>query len=102
YVFALTHESFDWKPLPPGADALSGEVAAFRRGLDVGKANAASGKSGLFDLVLAHELYATLLSPVERQVKDKRSLLVVPWGPPTGLQSDLLVPERPPAAIPET
>jgi CHAT domain-containing protein/tetratricopeptide (TPR) repeat protein len=102
YVFALTHESFDWKPLPPGADALSAEVAAFRRGLDVGKASAASGKSGLFDLALAHELYATLLGPVETLVKDKRSLLVVPSGALTALPFHLLVTERPPAAIPET
>jgi CHAT domain-containing protein len=102
YVFALTHESFDWKPLPLGAEALSGEVAAFRRGLDVGKANDASGKSGLFDLALAHELYATLLGPVETLVKDKRSLLVVPSGALTALPFHLLVTERPPAAIPET
>src|SRR5882757_5382923 len=46
YVFALTRESFDWKPLPLGAEALSRKIAAFRRGLD------ASGKSGLFDLAL--------------------------------------------------
>ena len=102
YVFALTRDSFDWKPLPFGAEALSGEVAAFRRGLDVGKANDASGKSGLFDLALAHELYATLLGPVETLVKDKRSLLVAPSGALTALPFHLLVTERPPAAIPET
>jgi len=102
YVFVLTHESFDWKPLPLGAEALSGKVAAFRRGLDVGKANDASGKSGLFDLALAHELYATLLGPVETHLKDKRSLLVVPSGAMTALPFHLLVTETPPAAIPET
>ena len=52
YVFALTRESSGWKPLPFGAEALSQKVAAFRRGLDVGKARDASGKSGLFDLAL--------------------------------------------------
>jgi CHAT domain-containing protein/Tfp pilus assembly protein PilF len=102
YVFVLTHESFDWKPLLLGAEALSGKVAAFRRGLDIGKANDASGKSGLFDLALAHELYATLLGPVETLVKDKRSLLVVPSGALTALPFHLLVTETPPAAIPET
>ncbi len=65
YVFALTRERFDWKPLPLGAEALARKVAAFRRGLDIGKATDASGKSGLFDLALANELYATLLGPVE-------------------------------------
>ena len=39
YVFALTRESFDWKPLPLGAEALSQKVAAFRRGLDIGNAS---------------------------------------------------------------
>jgi CHAT domain-containing protein len=101
YVFALTRERFDWKPLPLGADALSRKVAAFRRGLDVDKINnatAASGNAGLFDLALANELYATLLGPVEQLVKDKRSLIVVPSG---ALTFHLLVTERPAAAIPE-
>jgi hypothetical protein len=37
YVFALRREGFDWKPLPAGAEVLSQNVAAFRRGLDVEK-----------------------------------------------------------------
>ena len=42
------------------------KVTAFRKGLDVGKARDASGKSGLFDLGLANELYVgALLGPVE-------------------------------------
>ena len=36
-----------------------------------------AGRAGLFDLVLANELYAALLAPVETLVKDKRALLVV-------------------------
>jgi CHAT domain-containing protein/Tfp pilus assembly protein PilF len=102
YVFALTREAVDWKPLPLGAEALSQKVAAFRRGLDVGKASDASGKSGLFDLSRAFELYATLLGPVETLVKDKRSLLVAPSGALTALPFHLLVTEKPAAAIPET
>jgi CHAT domain-containing protein len=102
YVFALTRESFDWKPLPLGAEELSQKVAAFRRGLDIGKASDASGKAGLFDLALAHELYATLFGPVETLVKDKRSLLVAPSGALTALPFHLLVTEKPSAAIPET
>ena len=101
YVFALTRDSFDWKPVPLGAEALAQKVAAFRRGLDVSKAADASGKSGLFDLALANELYATLLAPVEALVKNKRSLLVVPSGALTALPFHLLVTEQPPAAIPE-
>jgi hypothetical protein len=81
YVFALTREGFDWKPLPAGPEVLSQKVAAFRRGLDVekvGNAQGAPDSAGLFDLGVAHELFATLLGPVETLVKDKRSLLVVP------------------------
>jgi CHAT domain-containing protein/Tfp pilus assembly protein PilF len=101
YVIALTREGFDWKPVSFGAEALSQKVAAFRRGLDVGKASDASGKSGLFDLALANDLYATLLGPVETLVKDKRSLLVVPSGALTALPFHLLVTEKPVQAIPE-
>ena len=41
--FAITRESFDWKPIPRGAETLSQKIAAFRRGLDLGKASDASG-----------------------------------------------------------
>ncbi len=102
YVFAITRDGVDWKPVPLGAEALSQKVAAFRRGLDISKANDASGKSGLFDLALANELYATLLGPVETLVTDKRSLLVAPSGALTALPFHLLVTEKPPAAIPES
>jgi CHAT domain-containing protein/Tfp pilus assembly protein PilF len=102
YVFALTRQGFDWKRIQLGAEALSQQVAAFRRGLDVGKASDATGKSGLFDLALANDLYATLLGPVEALVKDKRSLLVVPSAALTALPFHLLVTEKPASAIPET
>jgi hypothetical protein len=101
YVLALTRDNFDWQRIPLGADALSQKVAAFRRGLDVGKASDASGKSGLFDLALANELYVALLGPVDGLVKDKRSLLVAPSGALTALPFHLLVTEKPAAAIPD-
>jgi CHAT domain-containing protein len=101
YVFAITRDSVDWKPIAPGTEAISRKVAAFRRGLDVGHASDASGKSGLFDLGLANELYVTLFGPVETALKDKRSLLVVASGALTALPFHLLVTEKPPAAIPE-
>lgn len=104
YVIAITRESADWKEIPLGADALAQKVMAFRRGLDVGKARDGSGKSGLFDLALANELYLTLLGPVEALAltRDKRSLLTVPSGALTALPFHLLVTETPQAAIPET
>jgi CHAT domain-containing protein/Tfp pilus assembly protein PilF len=101
FVFALTRDGFDWKPLPIGADALSEKIIAFRRGLDIAKASDASGKSGLFDLAVANDLYATLLSPVEPLIRDKRSLLVVPSGALTALPFHLLVTEKPEMAIPD-
>ena len=102
YVIAITRESFDWKPIPRGAEALSQKIAAFRRGLDIGKASDASGKSGLFDLALANELYGTLLAPVEAlDARTSRQLLVVPSGALTALPFHLLVTEKPAAAIPE-
>jgi CHAT domain-containing protein/Tfp pilus assembly protein PilF len=101
FVFALTRDNVAWRTIPLGAEALSQKVAAFRSGLDVGKASDASGKSGLFDLALANDLHAALFGPVEPLVKDKRSLLVVPTGALTALPFHLLVTEKPAAAIPD-
>jgi CHAT domain-containing protein len=104
YVFALTSEGFDWKPIPLGADALSQKVAAFRRGLDVDKissANDVSGKATLFDLGLANELYAALFGPVETLIGEKKQLLIVPSGALTALPFHLLVTEKSVAAVPE-
>jgi CHAT domain-containing protein len=102
YVIAITREGVDWKEISLGTDALTQKVTAFRRGLDVGKARDASGKSGLFDLALANELYVALLSPVEALTRDKRNLLVVPSAALTALPFHLLVTEKPQAAVPDT
>ncbi|QOZ74640.1 hypothetical protein XH83_03755 [Bradyrhizobium sp. CCBAU 53351] len=101
YVVAITRDGAEWKEIPLGADAMARKVAAFRKGLDVGKARDASGKSGLFDLALANELYVALLGPVEALTKDKRNLLVVPSAALTALPFHLLVTETPRAAIPD-
>lgn len=101
YVIAITRERYDWKPIPRATETLSQEVADFRRGLNVADVGDASGKSGLFDLARANQLYKTLLGPVEALVKDKRSLLLVPSGPLTALPFHLLVTVEPAAAIPE-
>jgi CHAT domain-containing protein/tetratricopeptide (TPR) repeat protein len=57
-------------------------------------------QSSLFNLGLAHELYATLLGPVAPLIKDKKHLLVVPSGALTALPFHLLVTEKPAAAVP--
>src|SRR5262249_43373753 len=106
-VFALTRDGFDWKTIALGAKELTEKVAAVRRGLEVDpiarmhdtvdKARA----DKLFDLALAHELYGTLLGPVEALVKDKPHLIVVPSGVLTALPFHLLVTEKPTAPVPE-
>jgi CHAT domain-containing protein len=101
YVVALTRDGVDWKRIALGSEAISQKVSAFRRGLDVSQASDASGKSGLFDLASAYDLYVALFGQVEAVVKDKRSLLVAPSGALTALPFHLLVTEKPAAAIPE-
>jgi CHAT domain-containing protein/tetratricopeptide (TPR) repeat protein len=58
------------------------------------------GRRDLFDLGRAHELYQSLLGPVETLVKDKRDLVVVPSGALTALPFHLLVTEKPTIAVP--
>ena len=106
YVFALTRTGSDWKSIPLGGDALAEKVAAFRRGLDVDMVadqdyfDATKIKRELFDLGFANELYATLIGPVEPLIKDKKHLIVVPFGPLTALPFHLLVTEKPAVAKP--
>ena len=104
YAFALTREGFEWKTIPLGAKQLAAKVAAFRRGLDVDafEKSVAAGKPQLFDLSLAHELYTTLLGPVEALVRDKKHLLLVPTGALTALPFHLLVTEKPAVVAPPT
>lgn len=103
YVFALTQDGFEWRPIAVGEKAFADKVASFRRGLDVDQLSrsAATGKPVLFDLGLAHELYSTLLGPVEALIKGKQQLLIVPSGPLTSLPFHLLVTEKPVAAFPD-
>jgi CHAT domain-containing protein/Tfp pilus assembly protein PilF len=89
YVFAFTHKGVDWKSIPLGGDLLAQKVAQFRRGLDP-----VSAKAAWFDLGLAHQLYISLLGPVQNLIKDKRQLIVVPFGPLTALPFHLLVSEK--------
>ena len=72
---------------------------AERRGL--ARTDCATAQSRLFDLGLAHELYETLLGPVEALIRDKRHLMVVPSGALTALPFHLLVTEQPVVAVPQ-
>jgi CHAT domain-containing protein/tetratricopeptide (TPR) repeat protein len=95
YVFAVTHEGFDWRRIGIGARNLSDKVAALRSGLDLEKLQKSASKPALFDLALGHELYVALIGPAEALIKDKRHLLVVPSGSLTSLPFHLLVTEKP-------
>jgi len=98
YVFAATRSAVEWVPLAIGEQALTEKVAAFRKGLDVDHADQAikTGNTALlFDLARAHDLYATLLGPVESFVRDKASLLVVPSGALTAVPFHLLIATKP-------
>ena len=67
YVFALTREGFEWQTIRSAPRASSEKVAAFRRGLDVEELQKSiAGKPVLFDLGLAHELYARCSVPSRR------------------------------------
>jgi CHAT domain-containing protein/tetratricopeptide (TPR) repeat protein len=97
YVFALTHDGFDWSVIPVGRNDLAAKVTAFRRGLDIAEVTAsiAAGKPVLFNLDTAFQLYTLLLGPVELLIKDKRYLAVVPSGSLTALPFHLLVTQKP-------
>ena len=93
YVFAVTADGFDWRPIPAGRSAIVAKVTAFRRGLELDTMQQ-------FDLGLAHELYTLLIGPVDALVKDKGHLLVAPSGVLTALPFHLLVTEQPAAPAP--
>jgi CHAT domain-containing protein/tetratricopeptide (TPR) repeat protein len=97
YVFALTHDAFEWHTLPIGKKDLAEKIGAFRRGLDVGELarSIEAGKPVLFNLDLAYQLYSILLGPVEALIKDKHNLGIVPSGSLTALPFHLLVTEKP-------
>jgi len=95
YVFAITQDGFDWHTIPVGTERIAENVAALRSGLDLEKLQNSAGRPALFDLALAHELYLTLVGPVEDLIRTKRHLLVVPSGPLTSLPFHLLVTEKP-------
>jgi CHAT domain-containing protein len=64
-------------------------------------ASVAAGKPALFDLGVAHDLYATLLAPVDAAIKDKKHLLVVPTGALTALPFHILVTQPPSGPPPD-
>ena len=103
FVFAVTREATEWRRVPLGRAALAEKVAALRKGLDIEnlKASVAAGQAELFNLGLAHDLYAALLGPIESLIRSKRHLMIVPSGPLTSLPFSLLVTGKPVIATPK-
>jgi CHAT domain-containing protein/tetratricopeptide (TPR) repeat protein len=100
FVWALTRDGVAWQRIPLGATNLTDKVASLRRGLDVQDQKETVQPGRLFDLGLAHELYAALLGPVADLIDGKHHLLIVPSGVLTGLPFHLLVTEPPPILRP--
>ncbi len=76
------------------------QAAAEGRGLPRMECNQTPERRDLFDLGIAHELYDTLIGPVEALIADKRHLIVVPSGALTALPFHLLVTQTPAVAAP--
>src|SRR5262249_9469424 len=102
FVFGINHDHIAWQRIALGRAALEAKVAAFRKGLDVDdlQKSAVAGKVELFDLGLAHELYAALIKPVASVLDGRMHLLIVPSGPPTAGPFHFLVNKAPETAKP--
>jgi CHAT domain-containing protein len=104
HVFVVTREKSDWVTFPVGNDKMARRVASFRKGLDVNlvpQSGDIRGKTELFDLGDAHDLYTTLFSKVADAITDRRNLIVVPSGALTALPFNLLVTDWPERRLPD-
>lgn len=100
FVWAITDKNVRWEALGNElhAEALANRVAEFRHGLEVEAAG--NDQSKMFNLETAFRLYRDILGPVEDVIKDRKKLLLVPAGALTGLPFNVLVTEKPSAAVP--
>jgi CHAT domain-containing protein/Tfp pilus assembly protein PilF len=94
-VWAVTREDADWRGFYIPWETLRANISALRQGLDVETDQLRAGKATLFNLRVAHELYATLLGPVAKTLAGKHHLIIVPPGPLSSLPFQLLVREPP-------
>lgn len=100
-IFVVTRERRYW--LNAGLDeaTLTKKITEFRRGLDVNELQRSietSGKTDLFDLDHAHELYSLLFGKTEDLIKSKPNLFIVATGSLTAVPFHLLVTDKPVAA----
>ena len=96
YVWAISNERAEWHRADTDRQWLSDSVTSLRKNLDVAELQRTiTPNSQLFNLALAHELYARLLQPVESVFAQKKQLIIVPCGPLTSLPFHLLVRDKP-------
>jgi CHAT domain-containing protein len=100
FVFAVSRDTAGWARIPLGMTALNAKVAALRKGL-FNDADPTGATTAPFDLVAAHELYATLLGPVEGVIADRPKLIVVPAGALTSMPFHVLVTKDPDMSLPQ-
>jgi CHAT domain-containing protein len=95
FVWAITRDGSAWQRIPLDDKALGQKVASLRKGLDQEDLEKAAKAGTLFDLGLAHELYAALLAPIADVLKNKPHLMIVTSGSLTSLPFQVLVTETP-------
>jgi CHAT domain-containing protein len=102
YVWCLTREEVVWRKLELQPQELESTIRTLREGLEIEPEDPREDaqKKPLFDLGLAHKLYASLLGPVSSTISAKTRLLVVSSGPLTSLPLHLLVTTKPAVAKP--
>ena len=86
----ITQDSWSWHRIEAGREQLAAHVGRLRQALDHDEPRIAKAED-LYDLHLAHQLYATLLGPLEPLIRGKSHLVVVPDGPLTSLPFAALV-----------
>jgi len=108
YLFAVTRGQVQWQRVEVTREDLERDVFALRTDLDPSQW---TGPIEAFDRAVAYRLYQQLLAPLDRLLRDKSDLFIVPTGPLTSLPFSLLVTEPPtggasadrdPAALRET
>ena len=116
FVWAVTRDTVVWKAFSLERDKIAEAIQVLRKSLDpiaalqsgnrgftraeACKELVRSGKSCESydtDLERAHRIYTGLLGPIEKTIRNKRQLTIVPSGPLTGLPFHMLVTAPPPA-----
>lgn len=93
FVWAVTEKKVVWKKIELGEIHLDKTIALLRKGLDLSALQ--SGKVKPVSLRALHELYSAVLGPVEKIIRNKSQILVVPAGALTSLPFQILVTASP-------